>query len=671
MSGMNKKAMAEREDVDRVHGRKGKWKEPYASGERSGGKVTDEYIYWDKDSEFYLRVERTTGKQFLQAHWDGKAWKYGAPKGPKLPYYLPQLMKAAPDVPVFICEGEKDADNLTDLELLATCASGGAGKWTADLNQWFAGRQTAYVLQDNDDPGRKHAQKVAQNLTGIIGEVRIVALPGLAVKGDVSDWLEAGGTKEQLVELCAAAPLYAAELLDPTDPMRTARALMAVTFTDSDDLRTLHRHRGAFWSWTGSYYQLADDETIRSAVWTFLEKSWRLVKDENDKWLTVPFKPTRARVSDTLDALGAVIQMDKYIEPPAWLTQSAAPPAQELLACGNGLLHLPTGTVYPPTPDFFGLSASEVIFDPAAPDPVLWLRFLKQLFGDDKEAIETLQEWCGYGLAPDTSQEKILLVVGPKRSGKGTIARILTKLLGRNSVAGPTMSSLSETFGLEPLITKPLAIVSDARIGARTDKSAIVERLLSISGEDTMTVARKFRESWHGRLMTRFMVLTNELPSLNDGSGALAGRFIVLMLKNSFFGKEDPALTNKLTAELSGILNWAIVGYKELRKRGHFIMPKSSHDAVDDIEMLGAPVKAFIRDYCELGPGLTVEIDKLWSMFQVWSGKEGRRDAGTKAWFGRNLHSAASGVTVRKPGSGEQRPQSYVGIKLKLDAGAM
>ncbi|MEI9805359.1 MAG: hypothetical protein WDN48_14210 [Pseudolabrys sp.] len=112
-------AMAEREDVDRVIGRKGNWKGPYASGEAHGGNVIDEYIYRDKDGEFYLRVERTTGKQFLQAHWDGKAWKYGAPKGLKLPYYLPQLIKAAPDVPVFICEGEKDADNLTDLKLLA------------------------------------------------------------------------------------------------------------------------------------------------------------------------------------------------------------------------------------------------------------------------------------------------------------------------------------------------------------------------------------------------------------------------------------------------------------------------------------------------------------------------------------------------------------------------
>jgi putative DNA primase/helicase len=79
----------------------------------------------------------------------------------------------------------------------------------------------------------------------------------------------------------------------------------------------------------------------------------------------------------------------------------------------------------------------------------------------------------------------MLLLIGPKRGGKGTIARVLRSLLGHNSVAGPTMASLSTAFGLEPLITKSLAVISDARIGGKTDKSAIMERLLSISGEDT------------------------------------------------------------------------------------------------------------------------------------------------------------------------------------------
>ena len=284
----------------------------------------------------------------------------------------------------------------------------------------------------------------------------------------------------------------------------------------------------------------------------------------------------------------------------------------------------------------------------------MWLKFLKQLFGDDKEAVQLLQDWFGYVLSPDTAQQKILLVVGPKRSGKGTIARVLSRLLGRESVAGPTMSQLSESFGLEPLITKPLAIVSDARIGARTDKSAIVERLLSISGEDHMTVNRKFREAWHGRLRTRFMILTNELPALTDGSGALAGRFVLLNLTESFYDREDHGLFDKLIAELSSILNWAMEGYRRLRKRGRFVQPQSAQDALNDIEMLASPIKAFIRDCCDVRPGLSVTVDDLWTEYQVWCEREGGRP-GNKEWFGRNLLTAQHGIKKRKVGQDGDR----------------
>jgi putative DNA primase/helicase len=227
------------------------------------------------------------------------------------------------------------------------------------------------------------------------------------------------------------------------------------------------------------------------------------------------------------------------------------------------------------------------------------------------------------------------------------------------------MSSLAESFGLEPLITKPLAIISDARIGSRTNKSTIAERLLSISGEDTMTVARKFRSAWHGRLMTRFIILTNELPSFSDGSGALAGRFVVLVLTKSFFGKEDPALTDKLATELPGILNWSIKGYRRLSQRGHFVQPKSSQEAIDEIEMLAAPVKAFIRDRCETGPNKSVEVDDLWREWQDWCIGEGSRP-GSKAWFGRNLRSALPGLSVTLPRDAQNRQvPTYNGIELK------
>lgn len=180
----------------------------YASGELTSGDVVDEYIYKDKSGDPYLRVRRMENKQFPQSHWEGNCWEWGKPKGPKIPYRLPELIAAASDEPVFVCEGEKDADNIAALDLVATTASEGAGKWINDLNQWFSGKQRVYILQDNDSAGRRHAIQVAQNLTSFVKEIRIVALPHLNDGGDVSDWFEQGGTKELLIKLCEEAPIY-------------------------------------------------------------------------------------------------------------------------------------------------------------------------------------------------------------------------------------------------------------------------------------------------------------------------------------------------------------------------------------------------------------------------------------------------------------------------------
>ena len=268
----------------------------------------------------------------------------------------------------------------------------------------------------------------------------------------------------------------------------------------------------------------------------------------------------------------------------------------------------------------------------------------------DKTAISTAQEWFGYALSPDTSQQKILLSIGPKRSGKGTTARVQTALLGKQSVAGPTMGSLGESFGLEPLITKPLAIISDARIGQRTDKSVIVERLLTISGEDTLTVGRKFKLAWSGRLPTRITILTNEMLSLTDGSGALVGRFIVLLFPNSFYGQENVGLTNELLEELPGILNWAIDGYDSLRERGHFIQPDNAAETIeDDGDARSADQGIHPGSLRRSARSTRSASTSCTSNTCTWCGQEGLKPR-SKSWFGRDLSTAVPGLTVAKEG---------------------
>jgi hypothetical protein len=178
----------------------------------AGGGHAVEYIYRQADGIPYLRVTRTYKngrKTFWQAHWDvaENQWVKGKPEGPKVPYRLPELVKSKV---IFVVEGEKDADRLAALGLTATTNSEGAddgkgNKWTEDLGKWFAGK-TVYVLPDNDLPGRRHADHVAAKLAPVAREVRVVALPDQPEKADVSDWLDRGGSKDDLIALCRAAP---------------------------------------------------------------------------------------------------------------------------------------------------------------------------------------------------------------------------------------------------------------------------------------------------------------------------------------------------------------------------------------------------------------------------------------------------------------------------------
>jgi len=223
---------------------------------------------------------------------------------------------------------------------------------------------------------------------------------------------------------------------------------------------------------------------------------------------------------------------------------------------------------------------------------------------------------------------------------------------------------LSTNFGLAPLIGKPLALVSDARLSMKADSKIVVERLLSISGEDSLTIDRKFREPWTGRLPTRFVILTNELLLRTDASGALAQ--IHSVRAKSFYGAENPRLTDELLAEAPSIFNWALEGLDRLTERGHLVNPVSGADAIQQLEDLSSPISAFVRDVCVVGRH-QVEADTLWAEWKAWCAQDNRH-AGTKAVFGRDLKAAVPSLRrVRPRGDAETRAYHYEGIGLRSE----
>jgi putative DNA primase/helicase len=448
-------------------------------------------------------------------------------------------------------------------------------------------------------------------------------------------------------------------ILDPRTPWDSALAFIETKYS-AGETRTLLHQGGVFYAWSGTHYSIIDPDTIRSEVYYFLDSADCITKDGN----LLPIAPTARRVTDVVDALKGATNLSGR-HPPTWLSDASDLPPFEIIACRNGLLHVPTRKLLPHTPDFFTLYALPYAYDPNAPQPREWLSFLKSIWGNDEEAIAALQEIIGYLLTCDTRQQKLFLIVGPTRSGKGTIARVLTALLGSENVAAPTLASIATNFGLAPLIGRQLAIISDARLGNRSDQQVIVERLLSISGEDSLTIDRKYLGSFTGRLPTRFVILTNELPRLTDASGALARRFVTLVLTNSFYGREDHGLATRLLMELPSILNWALDGRDRLSQRGYFVQPRSSVEVAQELEELGSPISAFLRECCEVGPEKEVEIDTLYEKWRNYCNIQGRDRPTTKQVFGRDLRAAVPTLKVIQPRDGKERSRLYKGVGLK------
>ena len=187
--------------------------EPWQPNGQARNDIEATYDYRDERGIMLFQVVRKLGKKFFQRRPDRSSpsgWAWDLKGVRRVPYRLPALHSADPAQPVFIAEGERDCDNLAGLGLIATCNPGGAGKWRHEFGEHFKGRSVV-LLPDNDQPGRDHVADVRKKLAKVAGSIRLLALPDLPEKGDVSDWLAKGGNADALKAIVEATPPLLAE----------------------------------------------------------------------------------------------------------------------------------------------------------------------------------------------------------------------------------------------------------------------------------------------------------------------------------------------------------------------------------------------------------------------------------------------------------------------------
>jgi putative DNA primase/helicase len=557
------------------------------------------------------------------------------------------------------------------------------GDYTAPLEDWDINRVETELLDNYHDYGYEAWLKVGMIMHHQFGgDIEACeAWDRWSAKGEnyhtnacYAKWRTfkgAGATLRSLIFLVGqqarTEALARGEIILDSGAMNHARTFLDGFFTSEEGYSLVH-YADEFYIYVGTHYEVIEEATIRAKVYAFLDKCKKPAK----QGALAPFNPSPATVSAALDAIKSIVHLPNHpnTKPPIWLEGYAQskPPSSKLISVMNGIFHLEDSILLPHSLGFFTQNSLPFDYNPNASCPV-WMGFLQSVWPEDEESISTLQEMFGYILSGDTRQQKFFNIIGPRRSGKGTINKVLVALLGQHNTVAPELGELCDTFGLQPWLGKLLASFTDARAPER-NRSAVVSQLLRIVGGDTITVNRKNKDAWNGYLPTRLVMYSNEVLQLTENSNALTGRMIVLKMTKSFFDTEDTELAHKLEKELSGIFNWAMEGLaRRLERGGHFLQPKSGKEYLDLMEELGNPMKPFADDALEFDPLASTLKEEVFACWKHWALKKSM-SPGTEQAFKRRFLAATQEkyVESRQVQVNGERSQVYAGVKLNAKA---
>lgn len=363
-------------------------------------------------------------------------------------------------------------------------------------------------------------------------------------------------------------------------------------------------------------FQYPDQTICRSEqVWYAYDgKSWVELDDADMKHnvavALVPSMPQHSTVTGTYGMIEALSHNSiKKI--------GDTPPGLVLMQ--NGVLDLHTGQMLIHSREYFTTNILPYDYNPHARCP-RWTEFLNEIFENDQERVALLQEWLGYMMSSSYDHQKIMLLLGPRRCGKGTIGHVMKMIIGKANYSGGTLASFADDAFIDSLRTKTAIFIGDAAKNIPRNKiDDVIERIKGISGCDDQKISRKWKSTLSEQLPTRITIAGNHIPKLFDDSGAMAGRLLVLPMNVSWYGREDPALLDKLSKEIEGIAIWALQGMARLNQNGKFTMPAESQAETEYITESYSPLQMFLKAGCVLGGDNFASAADVYNSYKSWA----------------------------------------------------
>lgn len=601
---------------------------PDAPAKPAGKRQAATYRYTDAAGVLLFEVVRFEPKDFRQRRPDGDGWAWNMAGVALVPYRLPELLAAVQaGRTVFVVEGEKSADALDRLGLTATCSPGGAGKWRAKYGAHLTGARVV-ILPDNDDPGCAHAAAVAAALRGKASQVQVLELPGLPLKGDVADWIEAGGTAAELERLAhAATPSGEGDTSNviPLRPLRGKTDLdgfdltedgVALAFAAQHGGELLYCHdTGSWYVWTGAMWRR--DRTKSAFAWT-RETSRDMASPANDQ--------AKTRIGRAAFAAGVerFAQADQRFA----VTSEMWDRDPFLLGTPGGVVELRTAELRPAR-QADGITRLTAVVPAAAPDCPLWLAFLDQATAGDQGLIRFLRQWCGYSLTGDTREHALLFGFGPGGNGKSVFI---------NTVAG-IMGSYALTAGMETFTASQherhsteLARLRGARVVTASEteegRAWAETRIKQLTGGDPITARFMRQDDFTYLPQFKLTIIGNSKPILKNVDEAARRRFNIVPFLNEP-SQPDRHLEAKLKAEWPAILRWMIEGCLDWQLHG-LARPKVVTDATAEYFEAQDHFARWLAECCDLIPTMSTKPSHLLHSFAQWCLANGEPAPGTR-----------------------------------------
>lgn len=602
---------------------------------KAPAKVVETYDYSDENGELLFQVCRMEPKSFFQRRPDGKGgWINGMGGVRRVLYKLPDVLSANV---IFLVEGEKDVHALATIGIRATTNPHGAGKWRPEYTEALRDKKVV-ILPDNDEPGKAHAEAVAKALQGKARAVKIVNLPDLKPKGDVSDWINAGGTKDQLLKLVQSIPEYGEAREDEDRP--TSGALNtdignAERFISRHGADVLYCFKWKDWLlWDGKRWQPDENGKItglakETAKSIFAEASQANDKDEAKTIVKHAFK---SQYKTRLEAMTALAQCQVPVSP----DELDADPW--LLNVQNGTLNLKTCEIQPHNRQDKITKLAPVEYDPYAKCPQ-WQAFLQKVLAGDETLIQFVQRAVGYSLTGSTREQCFFVLYGTGANGKSVFLTTLQSLLADYATQADFSAFLvkhndNSSNDIARLKGARFVSASETGAGKRLNESLVKQ----LTGGDVITARHLYSEFFEFKAQFKLWLASNFKPTITGQDLGIWRRVRMIPFTVTIPPEEqDHDLTEKLKGELPGILTWAVCGLEDWQNKGlgeSEAVSEATKGYRDEMDILGP----FLDECCFFEPSARVKTSTLKQAYAEWCLANGEKPFG-RVMFANCLQS--------------------------------